>query len=76
MRSESCSFIWHPKVRMKYVPLLVHQTTRLLGVGRRAASLPDHHDLDLARVLELLLDLLGDVAGDDLGLQVVDVGPA
>ena len=55
------------------------------GVPRRAAGrtaesagefggpgLADHGDADLARVGELLLDLLGDVAGDHLGLDVVD----
>src|ERR1700741_3832116 len=35
------------------------------------AGLADDRDADLAGVGELLLDLLGDVAGDDLGLDVV-----
>src|ERR1700761_6890456 len=35
------------------------------------AGLADHGDADLARIGQLLLDLLGDVAGDDLGLDVV-----
>src|SRR6201996_2935990 len=35
------------------------------------AGLADDGDADLARVGQLLLDLLGDVAGDDLGLDVV-----
>src|SRR5829696_7014782 len=38
-----------------------------------AADLADHGDLDLPRVLELLLDPLGHVAGEDLGGDVVDV---
>src|SRR5215212_6728193 len=38
-----------------------------------AADLADHGDLDLARVLELLLGPLGHVAGQDLGGDVVDV---
>ena len=38
-----------------------------------AADLADDGDLDLPRVLELLLDPLGHVAGQDLGGDVVDV---
>src|SRR5918992_1302373 len=38
-----------------------------------AADLANHGDLDLPRVLELLLDPLGHVAGQDLGGDVVDV---
>src|SRR5215217_4901763 len=38
-----------------------------------AADLADHRDLDLPGVLELLLDPLGHVAGQDLGGDVVDV---
>src|SRR5918999_2071398 len=38
-----------------------------------AADLADHGDLDLPRVLELLLDPLGHVAGQHLGGDVVDV---
>ena len=73
MRSESCSFIWHPKVRTGtrlassqaiYQGYLAYSTAR---------SLPHDRDPDLARVLQLLLDLLGDVAGQDLGGQIVDV---
>src|ERR687898_3345266 len=45
---------------------------RSLGV-LNAADLADHRDLDLPRVLELLLDPLGHVAGQDLGGDVVDV---
>src|SRR5205807_10213721 len=40
------------------------------GFGGR--GLADHGDADLARVGELLVDLLGDVAGDHLGVDVVD----
>src|SRR5690606_8947062 len=36
------------------------------------AGLADHGDADLTRVRQLVLDLLGDVAGDDLRLDVVD----
>src|ERR1700749_1999583 len=43
---------------------------RLSGVFHRA-GLTDHGDADLARIGQLLLDLLGDVAGDDLSLDVV-----
>src|SRR5215510_15276986 len=76
MRSESCSFIWHPNVRSRYrrsvmaprLPVAPH----LLRVLDRA-RLAHHRDLDLARVLELLLDLLGDVARHDLRREVVDV---
>src|SRR5260221_14585750 len=38
------------------------------------ARLPDHSDPDLARVGQLVLDLLGHVSGDDLRLDVIDVG--
>src|ERR687897_3265708 len=38
-----------------------------------AADLANHRDFDLPRVLELLLDPLGHVAGQDLGGHVVDV---
>src|SRR5262245_4967422 len=91
MRSESCSFIWHPKVRSRYLrslrgcarlrldsapePPRSLMASRLPGLLRvlDRAGLPHHGDLDLARVLELLLDLLGDVARHDLRRQVVHV---
>src|SRR5919198_5256659 len=94
MRSESCSFIWHPKVRSRYLPSLrgcarfrldsapepPRSLTALRLPGRRGllrvldrARLPHHGDLDLSGVLELLLDLLGDVARHDLRGQVVHV---
>src|SRR6266540_4412247 len=47
-------------------------STNLLRV-LDAADLPHHRDLDLPRVLELLLDPLGHVAGEHLGGDVVDV---
>src|SRR6266545_3999347 len=77
IRSESCSFIWHPKVRIRYRPLIATP-----GYPRRDRGSPreldrpglaHHGDLDLARVLELLLHLFGDVAGHHLSLEVVDV---
>src|SRR4051812_21856040 len=65
MRSESCSFIWHPKVVTwkRFMPVRRVSAPRR-GADRSArvvgrARLPDHGDLDLARVLELLLDLAG-----------------
>src|SRR5262245_28685550 len=94
MRSESCSFIWHPNVRSRYLRSLrgparlrldsapeptcsviaprLPGARALLGVLDRA-GLPHDRDLDLARVLELLLYLLGDVARHDLRREVVDV---
>src|SRR5688500_4423596 len=69
IRSESCSFIWHPKVRIRNVPFTSSRLPCELG----GARLADHRDLDLPRVLELLLDLLRDVPCDRLGLEVVDV---
>src|SRR5262245_12142741 len=38
-----------------------------------AADLTHDCDADLARVLQLLLDPLGDVAREDLGTEIVDV---
>src|SRR5260221_13598699 len=38
------------------------------------ARLPDHRDPDLARVGQLVLDPLGHVPGDDLCLDVIDIG--
>src|SRR3954454_19079408 len=65
MRSESCSFIWHPKV------VTWKRFMRLSSVVGRA-RLPDHGDLDLARVLELLLDLAGDLVAQQNGAVVVE----
>src|ERR671918_1143026 len=72
IRSESCSFIWHPKVRIRNI---LSMRPRLPPLPRelRRARLPDHRDLDLPGVLELLLDLLRDVTRDRLRLEVVDV---
>src|SRR5918998_3411785 len=65
MRSESCSFIWHPKVVTwkRFMPL-----SSVVG----GARLPDHGDLDLARVLELLLDLARDLVAEQDGAVVVE----
>src|SRR5687768_15419894 len=81
MRSESCSFIWHPKVVTLYVfdmarsPVLASSArnaratlTSVVGGPR----LPDDGDLDLARVLELLLDLPRDLVGEQDGAVVVE----
>src|SRR5918997_6321606 len=43
----------------------------LLGVSR-GPDLADHGDANLTGVLQLLFDLLGDVARNDLRLKVVD----
>src|SRR5207253_505894 len=69
IRSESCSFIWHPKVRIRYRPAIGIESSSAAFARARGGSpgeldgpgLPDHGDPDLSRVLELLLDLLGDV---------------
>src|SRR4249920_2333920 len=82
MRSESCSFIWHPKVRIRNVRSIPTRLPRRTA-GRRSrhlsgelggADLADDRDLDLAGVLQFLLDLLRDVARDDLRLEIID-GP-
>src|SRR3954447_14351090 len=65
IRSESCSFIWHPKV------VTWKRFTALTSVVGRA-RLPDHGDLDLPRVLELLLDLAGDLVAEQDGAVVVE----
>ena len=49
-----------------------HRRSRASARGLRGPGLADDDDLDLAGVGQLLLDLLGDVAGQDLGLDVVD----
>src|SRR3954452_7572333 len=65
MRSESCSFIWHPNV------VTWKRFTALTSVVGRP-RLPDHRDLDLAGVLELLLDLAGDLVAEQHGAVVVE----
>src|SRR3954454_22573787 len=65
MRSESCSFIWHPNV------VTWKRFTALTSVVGRA-RLPDHGDLDLAGVLELLLDLAGDLVAEQHRAVVVE----
>src|SRR5215212_5107118 len=67
IRSESCSFIWHPKVVTWYFTWAT-----LLRVLRRAA-LADHGHLHLARVLELLLHRASDRVRQERRLVVVDV---
>src|SRR3954447_14235703 len=65
MRSEACSFIWHPNtVTWKRFTAL----TSVVGRPR----LPDHGHLDLAGVLELLLDLAGDLVAEQHGAVVVE----
>src|ERR671916_61197 len=64
MRSESCSFIWQPKVvTWNFIAL-----ASVVGGPR----LPDHGDLDLAGVLELLLDLARDLVREQDGAVVVE----
>src|SRR4051794_10103976 len=80
MRSESCSFIWHPKVVTWYF-MARFSRPRKLGpespsyysssvVSR--ARLPDHGHLDLARIFELLLDLARDLVREQHGAVVVE----
>src|ERR1044072_8689147 len=76
MRSESCSFIWHPKV-VTWKGLLLTAVTE--GTGGRAllrvvhrARLADHRHLDLPGVLELLLDVARDLARQRAGAVVAD----
>src|SRR3954467_4675807 len=80
MRSESCSFIWHPKVVTWYF-MARFSRPRKLGpespsyysssvVSR--ARLPDHGHLDLARIFELLLDLARDLVREQDGAVVVE----
>src|SRR5712692_11995399 len=48
------------------------RTGALFGV-LHSASLPDHRYLDLTRVLQRVLDLLRDVAGEARGLEVIEL---
>src|SRR5215211_5611666 len=68
MRSESCSFIWHPNVVTWKRFVAGMALTSVVGGPR----LPDDRDLDLAGVLELLLDLAGDLVGEQDGAVVVE----
>src|SRR5436309_10915218 len=61
------------KARDKPAPWDLHGRSDLLFRVFDSPDLSDHGDLDLPRVLELLLHLLGDVAGQDLGGQVVHI---
>src|SRR5688572_23443107 len=65
MRSESCSFIWHPKVVTwkRFISL-----SSVVGGPRLA----DDGDLDLARIFELLLDLARDLVGQQDRAVVVE----
>src|SRR2546423_9984582 len=71
MRSESCSFIWQPNVVTWYFIAPPRVAGPLLRVLDRA-RLPDHRHLDLAGVLELLLDLAGDLVREQDRAVVVD----
>src|SRR5215217_569512 len=68
MRSESCSFIWQPNV----VTWKRFVTGMALSSVVGGPRLPDDGDLDLAGVLELLLDLAGDLVGEQHGAVVVE----
>src|SRR5215213_5103236 len=63
LRSESCSFIWHPKV-------VTWNLMTLPSVVRRP-RLADHRHLDLPGILELLLDLAGDLVREEHRAVVV-----
>src|SRR3954447_7725823 len=65
MRSESCSFIWQPNVVTWYRFMASSSV-----VGR--PRLPDDGHLDLTRVLELLLDLAGDLVREEHRPVVVE----
>src|SRR3954454_10531406 len=65
MRSESCSFIWHPKV------VTWKRFIALSSVVRRPRLADDGH-LDLAWILELLLDLAGDLVAEQDRAVVVE----
>src|ERR687892_2847814 len=65
IRSESCSFIWHPKV-VTWNDFMPSSSV----VGR--ARLADHGHLDLAGVLELLLDLARDLVREQYRAVVVE----
>src|SRR5215203_7521728 len=60
MRSESCSFIWQPNV-VTWKRFVAGMALSSVVGGPR---LPDDGHLDLTRVLELLLDLAGDLVGE------------
>src|SRR4051794_28153458 len=72
MRSESCSFIWQPNVvtwkRFIRRPMVGGSLARVV----RGARLADDGHLDLARILELLLDLAGDLVRQEDGAVVVE----
>src|SRR5436190_14455158 len=72
IRSESCSFIWHPKVVTWYCFTASTLALGLLRVLDRA-RLPDDGHLDLARELELLLDLARDLVREQRRGVVVEL---
>src|SRR6478752_5030231 len=69
MRSESCSFIWHPNV-VTWNDFIDPRGYSARVVRR--SGLPDHRHLDLTGVLELLLDLAGDLVREQDGAVVVE----
>src|SRR3954462_11694470 len=69
IRSESCSFIWHPKVVTWYDGM--RWRVALLRVVDRA-RLAHHRHLDLAGVLELVLDLSRDLVREQRRGVVVE----
>src|SRR3954451_7220803 len=72
IRSESCSFIWHPNVRTRNRPDMSFRLPPRLSRVLHRSELPHDRDADLTGVLELLLHLLGDVPRQHLRLQIVD----
>src|ERR671921_584391 len=68
IRSESCSFIWHPKVVTWKRFAADIGLSSVVGGPR----LPDDRHLDLTRVLELLLDLAGDLVREQHRAVVVE----
>src|SRR3954447_1158958 len=72
IRSESCSFIWHPKVVTWYRFTGLKLARALLRVLDRA-RLPDDGHLDLTGEIELLLDLAGDLVREQRGGVVVEL---
>src|SRR5437870_3769270 len=67
---EQARYAWADMARLRRLP--ARAESRLPGV-LDGPGLPHDGDLDLAGVLELLLDLLGDVPSQDLSPNVVYV---
>src|SRR5215211_8346223 len=81
MRSESCSFIWHPKVvtwnfmaRFSLVLASSDKKPELRSLSSVVGGprLPEDGDLDLAGILELLLDLARDLVRQQHRAVVVE----